>query len=299
MTSVSDLMPTSIVETSRASGWRSVEVMKAKIFADELEVKDLTTHTIAVNVGDAYYLRGIVDAAPVKAMMHPGMLKVVPSGPASRWNWTSKAPLNILHVSVPEESVRALLVETELPQTEILTRVGVMDGRVAALSELLAMRVARTASDGRLAAESLAQELIVHLVRNFSSRGELLFLDPLGRLTPREMSAVEAFIEANLDKSISLDQLAQVTGKSRFHFSRLFRRSVGTAPYRYVMERRIARALGLLRHSGLPVSEIAVATGFADQSHLNRSFRRAYGTTPGSVRNRESKIVQDGNGARS
>ncbi len=101
MTSVSDLIPTSIVETSRASGWRSVEVMKAKIFADELEVKDLTTHTIAVNIGDAYHLRGIVDAAPVQAMMQPGMLKVVPSGPVSRWNWTSKAPLNILHVSVP------------------------------------------------------------------------------------------------------------------------------------------------------------------------------------------------------
>lgn len=296
MTSVSDLIPTSIVETSRASGWRSVEVMKAKIFADELEVKDLTTHTIAVNIGDAYHLRGIVDAAPVQAMMQPGMLKVVPSGPVSRWNWTSKAPLNILHVSVPEESVRALLVETELSQTEILTRVGVMDGRVAALSGLLAMEVASTASDGRLVAESLAQELIVHLVRNFSSRGELLFLEPRGRLTPREMSAVGSFIEANLDKSISLDQLSQVTGKSRFHFSRLFRRSVGTAPYRYVIERRIARAFGLLRHSGLPVSEIAVATGFADQSHLNRSFRRAYGATPGSVRNRESKIVQDGKG---
>jgi len=297
MTSVSDRMPTSIVETSCASGLQSVEVMKAKIFTDELEVKDLTTHTIAVNVGKAYHLEGAVDTAPFQAMMCPGMLKVVPSGAASRWNWKSEAPLDILHVSVPEAAVREILVESELPQTEIFTRVGVVDGRVTALSGSLALQVAKTASDGRLAAESLAHELVVHLVRNFSSRGELLFMEPRGRLALREMRAVDSFIEANLDKSISLEQLAGVTGQSRFHFAHLFRRSVGTAPYRYVMERRVARALALLRQSSLPVSEIAMATGFADQSHLNRSFRKAYGTTPVSARNRESKIVQDDYGA--
>lgn len=81
----------------------------------------------------------------------------------------------------------------------------------------------------------------------------------------------------------SLAELAALTGLSRYQFLRAFSRQVGTTPYAYLMQRRVGHARRLLA-TGVPPSEAAAATGFADQSHLTRAFVRQYGVTPGAFR---------------
>ena len=75
-------------------------------------------------------------------------------------------------------------------------------------------------------------------------------------------------------------ELAELTGMSRFHFSRVFTDIVGLPPYAYFEQVRLARAKALLRH-GLSLSGAAVAVGFSDQSHFHRQFRDRSETTPG------------------
>ena len=88
------------------------------------------------------------------------------------------------------------------------------------------------------------------------------------------------YIESHLDQKIGLELLAAMAGHSIHHFVRAFHQSVGMPPHSYLLSRRLDRAEGMLRKTQLPLSEIAIATGFSDQSHLARHFRRRTGMSP-------------------
>ena len=94
---------------------------------------------------------------------------------------------------------------------------------------------------------------------------------------------VRAYIEAHYAADVSLDQLAQVGGLSPFHLLRVFRNEVGLPPHAYATHVRITRAKQMLT-AGLPIVDVAAATGHVDQSHLNRHFKRLIGVTPGQYR---------------
>jgi AraC-like DNA-binding protein len=103
-------------------------------------------------------------------------------------------------------------------------------------------------------------------------------------LAPRILRRVDEYIDAHLDSALNISDLAASVGISVSHFSRYFLRSVGLTPHRYVMRRRLIRAHDLLVQSDLAVAEVALATGFADQSHFCRRFREFTGLSPRSFR---------------
>jgi len=105
-----------------------------------------------------------------------------------------------------------------------------------------------------------------------------------GGLPKPRLSRVLEYIQANLDQGIHIDELAEAAGPSLFHFAKLFKRSTGSSPHQYVLQRPLERAKELLRKTGLSLSEIALQAGFADQSHLTNVFRRFIGVTPSQFR---------------
>ena len=98
------------------------------------------------------------------------------------------------------------------------------------------------------------------------------------------LQRVREFIETHLEKNLGIPELAAVTGLSKFYFARAFKQSVGMTPHEYVVQCRVRRAQELLASTDLPLSEIAVAVGFADQSHCARRFREHVGMTPSRYR---------------
>jgi transcriptional regulator GlxA family with amidase domain len=105
-----------------------------------------------------------------------------------------------------------------------------------------------------------------------------------GGLVPSAVRRIREYVEANLEFRIELVDLAAIANLSRCHFAYAFKQSLGCTPHRYVMSRRLERARQLLGESALPIAEIALATGFADQSHLSRSFRALFGVSPRAYR---------------
>ena len=87
-------------------------------------------------------------------------------------------------------------------------------------------------------------------------------------------------LEAAFGKGVSSAELEAVTGLTRYVLARHFRLCLGTSPYRYLIMRRLDRARALIRR-GTPLAEAALASGFADQSHMTRHFRKAHGLSPG------------------
>jgi transcriptional regulator of acetoin/glycerol metabolism len=105
-----------------------------------------------------------------------------------------------------------------------------------------------------------------------------------GGLSPAVARRVCDYIEGHLDEKIRLDGLAALAGLSSDHFARAFHQSVGLPPHTYLLRRRLEQVEHMLRDTHAPLSEIALATGFSDQSHLARHFRRWAGVSPRQVR---------------
>lgn len=104
-------------------------------------------------------------------------------------------------------------------------------------------------------------------------------LRPAGR-EPAAIARVRAWLDANSAREVSTRELARLAELSPHYLVRTFHRHVGIPPHRYQTVVRVLRARRLLR-SGAPISEVAYRTGFCDQSHLSRCFKRVLGTTPG------------------
>jgi AraC-like DNA-binding protein len=105
-----------------------------------------------------------------------------------------------------------------------------------------------------------------------------------GGLPPAILRRVCEFVDSNLGRSLDIDSLATTAGLSPFHFARAFKQSEGSTPHHFILQRRIAKARELLSRGDLPLSEIALVVGFADQSHFTRRFQEIVGTSPGKFR---------------
>jgi AraC family transcriptional regulator len=138
---------------------------------------------------------------------------------------------------------------------------------------------------GRLAAESLANVLAVHLIRHvLSPRQPARRRD--GTLPRARLRAVFEYVEEHLEAGPTLEQLAAVAHLSPYYFARQFKRSTGLPPHQYVIARRIERAQQFLQGGDLSVGEVAARTGFSDQSQFTHHFKRLVGVTPGQFRTR-------------
>jgi AraC-like DNA-binding protein len=100
------------------------------------------------------------------------------------------------------------------------------------------------------------------------------------RRDTRSLAPVLAHIDAHLSEPLPLDDLAAITGLSVWRFATVFRERIGMAPHRYVSLQRVHRAQTLLRQ-GATLASAASESGFYDQSHLSRRFKRLCGMTPG------------------
>jgi AraC-like DNA-binding protein len=104
------------------------------------------------------------------------------------------------------------------------------------------------------------------------------------RLSAARLSRLRCYVEAHLDRDLSLAELAAVVSLSPSHFARAFRATQGETPHAWVMSERIARAIRLLHEGALPIAEVALAAGFASQSHMTDVFRKRGLPSPGSWR---------------
>lgn len=97
----------------------------------------------------------------------------------------------------------------------------------------------------------------------------------------RAVKRAKEYLDMLPQENVSLERLAQEAGLSVYYLCRVFRRETGLSPHRYQILRRVNLAKALLA-KGTPISQVAVETGFYDQPHLTRHFKRVFGVTPGA-----------------
>ncbi|MDZ8055946.1 MAG: helix-turn-helix domain-containing protein [Aulosira sp. ZfuCHP01] len=166
---------------------------------------------------------------------------------------------------------------------ELLPEFRTRDPQIEAIGMMLFSELKQENLGSRLYIESLANVLAVHLLRQYSAAKPRLAIYE-GGLPQRQLLQVLEYINEHLNQDIKLADLAALLGMSQFHFSHLFKQSMGTAPYQYLLQQRIERAKQLLKQTERSIMDIALECGFNSHSHLSKQFRQFTGMTPTAYR---------------
>jgi AraC family transcriptional regulator len=166
---------------------------------------------------------------------------------------------------------------------ELEAQDAIQDLTVRHLIEVLLRERRDGFQSGSLFLDGVATALASYLGRRYSIAPPVKG-DFAGGMAPSTLRRCMEFIEAHLEGDIRLSELAREAGLSASHFIRSFRQSTGKPPYQFLLDRRVERARTLMRDHRTSLTGVALASGFADQHHLARVFRRITGLTPSSYR---------------
>lgn len=209
---------------------------------------------------------------------------VTPAGMRSGWRWFGKSDVIVVTLE-PERVEKFAQVElgmlldpqqfADLPQFT--------DADLCAAGVMLRDALENDDITSGVMFEAMSRVLLVKLLQRYGQRRpEDVALS--ARFTSAHYNRVLAYIRNNLDKTITLDELADEVGMSPSHFGRVFKETVGETPMQYVLSYRVEQAIQMLNDASLPLGGIAFACGFADQAHFSRTFKRVTGNTPRQYR---------------
>jgi AraC family transcriptional regulator len=244
--------------------------------------------TIAIHVGRSVLVECKRGGITHRGVSVHGYSDIIPAGTPSRWEM--KESDTVLLLGLTQALIRNVAEAAGLDprHVKIVNRFQTRDTKIEHIGWALKEEMETGYPNGRLYIESLAQALAVHLLNRHSSHSREM-TSSNGGISGRRLKQVLSYIEDNLGQDLSLQSIAGVSGLSASYFKTAFRTSVGHPVHQYVIQRRVERARSLLAAGELPISQIALETGFAHQSHLAYHMRRVLGVTPKTILCKDQK----------
>ncbi len=179
----------------------------------------------------------------------------------------------------PASMTKMIRGESEQPSFQIPSRWHFQDRQLELLVRNLEVETGNGFHTGRIYRELLGLSLFEYLMQHYSDTKHLQ-LSSKGALPKKRLDRVLEYIAANLSQSLSLTEIAAIAGMSAYHFARLFKTSTGLSPHQYILTQRIERAKHLLLGGQSRVIDVALESGFNDQSYFSKMFRKATGVPP-------------------
>jgi AraC family transcriptional regulator len=269
----------SLLLSSVPLGWRGIIVERHRLPPRELSQHYVVGHGISVNTGACAIPFGWRERNGWRDnVINPGESHLLTQGELNtpRWLRTFDEISIVFQPSFVADVVRDGLPADRI---EFASQRSVADAVLARYARSFCLELAADVSRGPMYAETLTIGLVLHLFAHYGV-AKPKAPAPRGKLNAFQLRSVVDFIDAHLNDDVSLIALAQQAHVSPFHFARLFRRTLGVPPHRFVLQLRVQRALGLMKARTLSLAQIAVECGFHDQPHLTKAFRKVLGTTP-------------------
>lgn len=210
---------------------------------------------------------------------HKNEIIVTPAGVKSGWKWHAKSKVIVITLEpdklekFAQSELGVLLSNKQLKDIsqfidEELTQAGMM-----------LMEALKSSVGSAVMFESYARIFLTKLIQRYG-----LELDEdiefSKSFTSRHYKRVLDYIGRNFGKNIALEDLSSEAAMSPYHFSRLFKQTIGLSPHQFVMAYRVEQAKKMLADPGRPMIDIAHACGFSDQAHFSRVFKQVQGIGP-------------------
>jgi AraC family transcriptional regulator len=229
-----------------------------------------------------------------RRLVPPGGIHLV--APGVEFGVRLSSRLETVHVYVRRaiiEEVALEMIDGDPSRIDIPSRIIESDRSLQALIEASADALDEGTPGSSMFADYLARAIAAQLIRSCADvrlRGTRLTSDSSvcpersrRAVSPTVSDAID-YMNANIDKAISLDDVARATNRSPSHVARMFRAELGVPPHRYLIALRVEKARRLLEKTSVSIAEIAYDCGFAHQEHLTRLFRRHCDVTPAAYR---------------
>jgi AraC family transcriptional regulator len=220
----------------------------------------------------------------VSRLYQAGSIVIFPGGMdvRVRLGGTARSLHLYLRLALIEE-LAADIIDCDPTHVEILPRFGERDPLIEGLMHGVIDALRDEDQTVRPCVDYLARAIAACLVRKHSNartgRNSAALAAHVGR---QALQRAIDYIHAHLSADLSLIDIAGAAFLSPYHFSRVFKNSVGLSPHQYVLRARVEAAKDLLIAGQNSLGEIASRVGFSDQSHLTRHFKRRYGVPPGA-----------------
>lgn len=215
---------------------------------------------------------------------------ILPSSQSISWDWrpidnNPEAPVSLATYLSPtllqEAALKTLDVNPD--QIELRASINFQDEFIGALLNELKNELEHGTPYGKIFGDTAAQLLALHLLRKYCTIRYQL--PNYSKKLPRQaLRKVISRIHDELSNDIRLSELASESGLSRYHFARLFKISTGLSPHQYIVKCRMEKAKTLLRCTNWTMYEIAIKSGYKNQSHFAKLFKEFVGVTPTQFR---------------
>jgi AraC family transcriptional regulator len=194
-------------------------------------------------------------------------------------------PYHDLFFYLPRSALDAIADDADAPRIGDLNHkpVAIDDTTISSLGMAVLPALSHPDQASQLFVDHVLLAVGAHVAQTYGGM-RALARPARGGLAPWQVTRAKEILCANLDGRVQLKEVARECRLSVSHFSRAFRRSMGAAPHNWLLTRRVEAAKDKLRDDRLSLSDVALACGFADQSHLTRVFTRMVGVSPGAWR---------------
>jgi AraC family transcriptional regulator len=267
--------PPTTLAAGGAPGESGVSVFRARFEGGMHFTSSARQHQICFQLSPALRIDRRLAGRTLRHESAAGMLSICPAG--MDCGADGEATVDSILVAIEPRHLALAAAENSALEAHLIECLSGHDQALFELASILAGETADNYPNGLMFWNEIANRFIGVLIAHHTRQAKLRVRGSLGK---EVLARLRDYVVAHLDEPIEVAALASMAGRSPFHFTRVFARSVGVTPYRYVVHLRLQRAVELLREGKSGLAEIAAATGFADQSHLSRWVRRVYGVSP-------------------
>lgn len=196
--------------------------------------------------------------------------------------WVGLMTVSHLHLGISDAALLACS-DGAYGEVELSYSRKFADSRLSAMVAAVHAEMVAGFPTGRLFLDSLEQAMAIALVSGHAVRHRPVQIYR-GGLGAARLRTIKELVHAKLEDDLSLDEMAESVGLSTAHFARMFRKSTGETPHRFVLRQRLERAKAMLRAPDARVLDVAVACGFKTQQHFAQVFRSVWGVSPTEYR---------------
>jgi AraC family transcriptional regulator len=234
-------------------------------------------HILCTYVGRSTLVERTLGELSRRERLTVGDTFMIPAHVVHQSTWEHEIEFMIF--SLEPEFVAQVAYEAVDGPLEILPHFAKPDPLVYQIGMALKAEFELNHSGNRFYIDAMATALAAHVLQHYSSHKQML-PEPVKGLPAYKLSEAIAYIQDHLDKELSLTEIAAEVKMSPYYFARLFKQSMGIAPYQYLIQQRVERAKRLLKQRNDAIVDVALQCGFANQSHFTKLFRQLTGMTP-------------------